>query len=411
LKKSENLEVFRRVPVLFTLFNLSWIPYTYCCFPDEVRTKGKKSTMVLTLLLAAMMLGSGKAFVPNLSLRFSSPLGSASPENAEKEQASKTFDDAHDFKVKDNPYQIYGMKGLGTLPSQQYQWAYRRPTHLVCLKCRKRIEIKSIFDPGTETSFQWRDEYLVPKNPADLEGSCGEVFEFRVDGYSRSIHRSILEERHPNSRLFRLVSERWEQKPFSEIPIDRYRDYFRYVLDFARDGTVCLPASLLKTCFLDALTYYGIPFDPDDVKVEIDPFVMGRALLGTKERLDGFHKGIIEGHLQKVLDDTKLKLNAVDVSDVGDLLKERADAELKLNAAVVAHSIVVFFDTQTPRVVNKSFECEPSDTLRRFVLFSCVENDFWKCCNGFLKDFGLSARFIHRPFVADITILCTFLSE
>jgi hypothetical protein len=95
-------------------------------------------------------------------------------------------------------------------------------------------------------------------------------------------------------------------------------------------------------------------------------------------------------------------------------LKERADAELKLNAAVVAHSIVVFLDTQTPRVVtNKYFEpeWEPPDKLRRFILFSCVEKDFWKCCNGFLKDFGLSAGFIYRPWVADITILCTFLSE
>jgi hypothetical protein len=291
---------------------------------------------------------------------------------------------------------------------------------LVCWKCRKRIEIDAEFRSGKssegETLFQWRKEYMVPKNPADLEASCGEVIRFRVDGRSSSylsllcsIHRSILEERHPNSRLFRLVSERWEQTPYSEIPIDRYYNYFRYVLDFVRDGTVCLPASLLKTCFLDALTYYGIHFDPDDVNVEIDPFVMGRGLLAIikEEELDGFYTRIIEGHLQKELDDANLKLNAANVANVAnvqDLLKEGADVELKLNAAVVAYSIMNCY-THATKASSESFKWEPTDKFRQVILESCGEKDFWKYCNGFLKDFGLSGKFI----ASGGTILCILI--
>jgi hypothetical protein len=47
-----------------------------------------------------------------------------------------------------------------------------------------------------------------------------------------------------------------------------------------------LPASLLKTCFLDALTtyYHGIHFDPDDANVEIDPFVADGPIPSRNQR-------------------------------------------------------------------------------------------------------------------------------
>ena len=98
---------------------------------------------------------------------------------------------------------------------------------------------------------------MVPTNPAHLEARCGKVITFKLGpytfaGWSKcSIQLSILQERHPDSKLFRLVSELlWEEKSFSEIIIDGSYDYFGYVLDFVRDGTVCLPASILKSSFL-----------------------------------------------------------------------------------------------------------------------------------------------------------------
>jgi hypothetical protein len=117
------------------------------------------------------------------------------------------------------------------------------------------------------------------------------------------------------------------------------------------------------------LTYYGIDFDPDDVTVEMDPFLMGRAVLATnmatKEYIDGFHTRIIKGDLQKEVD----------------------DAKVKLNAAVVAHSIMDCY-TQTP---NLRLKLEPAKA-RKVLYESHREDDFWKYCNGFLKDFGLGVK-------------------
>jgi hypothetical protein len=221
--------------------------------------QGKNNVMLLALLLAALI-GSGKAFVPNLStLRFNSPLGSASPaETAEKEQGVKAFDDVHEVKVERTYYQMIGMGGM---PDEQYTWRENLPGSLVCQKCRIRIKATFSTDAPSEgeTSFRWlKDKFMVPINPADLEARCGEVIKFIVGrryGSPHSIQRSILQERQPNSMLSRLVSETWEENPYSEIPIDGYDYYFGYVLDFIRDGTVCLPASLLKTSFLEDLTY------------------------------------------------------------------------------------------------------------------------------------------------------------
>ena len=158
--------------------------------------------------------------------------------------------------------------------------------------------------------------------------------------------------------LLRLVSERWEEKACSDILIEGDHDYFGYVLDFVRDGTVCLPASLLKIAFLEDF--------PEDVIVEMDPFLVGRTVLATREHIDGFHKRIIEGDLQKKLD----------------------EAALQLNAAVVAHSIMNCY-TQTSKLTLK---WEPTGKVREVLVKSRKDEDFWTYCNGFLKDFGLSAK-------------------
>jgi hypothetical protein len=339
------------------------------------------------IMMIATRLQRGQAFVPIFSqLRFNSPLGSASPETAEKEQQGKTFDDVHEFKLERNYYKMLGKKG--TRPSQQYQQYEGHPS-IVCRKCRNQLEAKILTGTPSEgeTSFEWnKDEYMVPKNPVDLEARCGEVITFRVGPSCStcSIQRSILQERHPNSMLFRLVSERWEEKAYSEIPIDGYHDYFGYVLDFVRDGTVCLPSSLLKSSFLKDLTYYEIDFDPDNVIVEMDPFLM-RAILAAKERLDGFHERIIEGDLQKELD----------------------DAKLKLNAAVVAHSIMRCY-TQTPTL---SLRWEPTGEVRAILLESGKDEDFWKYCNGFLKDFFLRVQNMEIRRDDSVSLGLEFLSE
>jgi hypothetical protein len=60
---------------------------------------------------------------------------------------------------------------------------------------------------------------------------------------------------------------------------------------------------------------------------------------------------------------------------------------MKLNAAVVAHSIMKCY-TQTP---NLRLKLEP-DKARKVLFESHSEDDFWKYCNGFLKDFGLCVK-------------------
>jgi hypothetical protein len=132
---------------------------------------------------------------------------------------------------------------------------------------------------------------------------------------------------------------------------------------------------------LEDLTYYGIDFDPDDVIVETDPFLMGRTVLATKERLAGFHKRIIEGDLPK-----------------------------QLNAAVVAHSIMTDY-TQTP---NLSLKWEPEGEVYEVFVESREDEDFWRFCNGFLKDFGLSAKLGSSHFedrVGRVYLELEFLSE
>lgn len=343
--------------------------------------------MIFVAVLLVALLGRGQAFVhPNLStLRFNSLLGFTRPETAKKEQG-KTFDDVHEFVLERISYQMLGIpKTFEHFPK------------IVCRKCRARIKEKLLTGTPSEgeTSFRWKvqwkkDEYVVPKNPVDLEARCGEVITFRL-GCNQifSIQRSILQ-RHPNSTLFRLVSERWEEKAYfwekaySEIPIDGYYDYFGYVLDFVRDGTVYLPASLLKSCFLQDLSYYGIDFDPEDVIVEMDPFLM-RAVLAAKERLDGFHTRIIEGDLQKELD----------------------DAKLKLAAAIVAHSIMNCYT----KTLNLNLKWEPTGKVREVLLKSRRDEDFWTYCNGFLKDFFLSVKVTMRAGDSVYELELEFLSE
>jgi hypothetical protein len=103
----------------------------------------------------------------------------------------------------------------------------------------------------------------------------------------------------------------------------------------------------------------------------MDPFLMGRARKdpvswgkdfqkASRQRLDGFDKRIIEGDLPKEIDDAKLK------------------------AAAVAHSIMHSY-TLTPKLSFKSERTEKVDEILRETLL--YEKNFWKTCNGFLKDF------------------------
>lgn len=100
---------------------------------------------------------------------------------------------------------------------------------------------------------------------------------------------------------------------------------------------------------------------------------MGRVVLATKDQLAGFHKRIIEGDLPKEIDDAQ---------------KELDDAKLKLKAAVlVAHAIMKSY-MQTPKLSAKFEPREKvAEILRRQSWVG--DGDFWKYCNGFLKDFCL----------------------
>ena len=69
----------------------------------KIQQGNKKSATMISALLLAVLVGSGKAFAPILPpLRFSSPLGfGPSPGTTQKEQG-KTVDDVHEFKLEPN---------------------------------------------------------------------------------------------------------------------------------------------------------------------------------------------------------------------------------------------------------------------------------------------------------------------
>eukprot|EP00957_Ditylum_brightwellii_P117405 8954625-Ditylum_brightwellii.AAC.1 len=97
--------------------------------------------------------------------------------------------------------------------------------------------------------------------------NCGtNICRFNIGGHKYDVSKSLLEQ-HPNTMLARISSEQWQKDPEAEIFIDRDGDRFRYCLDYLRDGSVVLPATVSKKALLQDLVYYGVE-DVDEGNID-----------------------------------------------------------------------------------------------------------------------------------------------
>eukprot|EP00978_Attheya_sp_CCMP212_P033358 scaffold134314_cov56-Attheya_sp.AAC.1 len=326
-------------------------------------------------ILKAIYLGgvarNSAAFVPNgLTAKFSR---TTAKQAVAGEEALNNLDSRnHDFHLERSYYRQY-LGGVGTMPSQQGKYGTREaPPRLVCKRCKKPIDT-ALCDGssnGIDHSFQleeWKDKYMVPENPADLDGTCGEIVTFKNDDYYNTpldkIQLSLLKTKHPDAMLTRLIMEQWDDKPFSDIIISCNTEYFPFVLKYIQEGYVCLPSCLFKDCFLTDLSYYGIDFDPDMVEEDLDPTIMAIAVFANKDRLDGFQNRIIKGDLQKKLDDAQTKFDAA------------VDAHLIVDRYIKARALGFYMTDLNPvldwhRLKNNA--------------------NHLHYCNAFLEQFGVS---------------------
>eukprot|EP00579_Thalassiosira_antarctica_P011451 CAMPEP_0201925696 /NCGR_PEP_ID=MMETSP0903-20130614/14854_1 /ASSEMBLY_ACC=CAM_ASM_000552 /TAXON_ID=420261 /ORGANISM="Thalassiosira antarctica, Strain CCMP982" /LENGTH=258 /DNA_ID=CAMNT_0048463405 /DNA_START=18 /DNA_END=794 /DNA_ORIENTATION=- len=78
-----------------------------------------------------------------------------------------------------------------------------------------------------------------------------------VGGRHFKVSRSFIE-RHPDTMLAMLISDRWNDDPSKPIFIDRDGDIFAHVLNYLRYGSIELPNGLPKSMFQRELGFYGI---------------------------------------------------------------------------------------------------------------------------------------------------------
>ena len=110
--------------------------------------------------------------------------------------------------------------------------------------------------------------------------------------------------------LTSLVSEQWTNEPFSAISLDCDPQYFPLILMYIQDGEVHLPADVLKTYFLEDMSYCGIKFDSDKIFVNLEPALLAFSVVANRERIDAFHRRVIKGDLQRNIDDAQKRLDA-----------------------------------------------------------------------------------------------------
>jgi BTB/POZ domain len=295
----------------------------------------------------------------------------ASKGNAEDDE----FGAKHDFELQRQYYTVWGIKG--TMPGEQYQMRQRLPV-AVCRNCRKRIDTKLVQGEEEEGIFvlklpEWKKQYMVPTNVSVLEEKCGDVVRFRIQGTTVSIQREILEKHHPDCVLTKQFLEVWGKDPYANVPFDADSDYFRHVLDYVRDGSIVLPAQVLKTAFLQDLKSYNISFVETDITPEIDPRVIGEAIGQIDDQLRAFKRRTIEKDLQRDFD----------------------KAKKRLEGAKLAHFILeTYFRTHSLRMTIKK-ENIPKDILK--ILETSVFGNL-SDCNPFLEEFGLQASSVENLY-------------
>lgn len=91
-----------------------------------------------------------------------------------------------------------------------------------------------------------------------------QIVNFNIGGQKYEVSRSLLQT-YPNSMLATSASDQWQKNPEVAIFIEGDGIRFRYVLDYLRHGSVCLPTTESKEGLTKELEYYGIEVDENAI--------------------------------------------------------------------------------------------------------------------------------------------------
>ena len=91
-----------------------------------------------------------------------------------------------------------------------------------------------------------------------------DIVKFNVGGKRYEVARSLIS-MYPKSLLAKAAFSPWNQDNDEEIFIERDGDRFRFVLDYLRDGTVYIPATVAKEAVLLDLNYYGLEYNDEAI--------------------------------------------------------------------------------------------------------------------------------------------------
>lgn len=78
--------------------------------------------------------------------------------------------------------------------------------------------------------------------------------------------------KHPETMLGAMLSARWEESVSKddEFFLDRDPLRFRYILDFYRDGTICIPLTMSKKEMLREAEFFALPVTKVDIQFDWD---------------------------------------------------------------------------------------------------------------------------------------------
>jgi hypothetical protein len=198
--------------------------------------------------------------------------------------------------------------------------------------------------------------------------SSGEIATFNVGGQIHQVSRSLLDQ-HPKTMLAKCASTQWLADPSSEIFIDRDGNLFRFVLNYLRDGQVCLPMTVSKNSIINELIYFGI--DVTDSSIQLCQQASVQGAMAINKLIESLEKD------EMCIRFTKLCINAY-----------------KCHGNDVQHQFFVRFDSTDE---GKS-EYQSAEGVAEGGV------DMLERCNRYMKSFGMELKSVtvievlrHRP--------------
>ena len=93
-----------------------------------------------------------------------------------------------------------------------------------------------------------------------------DTIKFNVSGFRYEEPKKLLET-HPESLLFKTVSEQTSKNPNAEVFIDGDGKMFHFVIDYLKNEQVFLPITESRQAFMSELSHYGIDYNVDYISV------------------------------------------------------------------------------------------------------------------------------------------------